>query len=277
VAVACEACDWAIGTDTGGSIRIPAALCGVVGVKPSLGTLPLAGVVPLAPSLDTVGPMARDVATAARALEVLSDGAIPFVGGIDGPPPALAVPTGWIDRLDAQVEAAFAQFAGLPEVELPRREALADPALAILQVEASRFHAGWLEEDDSRYSDDLRSKLRAGLAVPDAARDDAVAALPALREAVESAMEGLDALVVPTTACVAPLVGEREPRDALTRFTRPFNATGQPVVALPLPVPEGGLPVGVQLVGRCGEDAALLRRAAWVEAALREEGRVSLS
>jgi Asp-tRNA(Asn)/Glu-tRNA(Gln) amidotransferase A subunit family amidase len=264
VAVVGGACDWAIGTDTGGSIRIPASLCGVVGLKPTRGTLPLDGVIPLAASLDTVGPLAPDVATAAVALELLSNGAVPARAGVPDRAPVLAIPTGWIDDLDRPTETAWTAFSqGLPEIALPSREDLAGPALTVLYVEAARYHAAWLAEDASRYSADLRAKLGRGLELPDADRDEALAVLAERSAAVEAAMAGVDALVLPATACVAPRLDEPEPRDALTRFTRPFNGTGQPVVTLPLAVE--GLPVGIQLVGRRGQDAALLSVALWVE------------
>ena len=271
VAVVGGACDWAIGTDTGGSIRIPASLCGVVGIKPTRGALPLEGVIPLAPSLDTAGPLALDVATAAAALELLSDGAIAAPAGVPERAPTLAVPAGWISDLDGPTSAAWAACSrDLPEIALLPREALADPALTVLLIESSRYHAAWLAEDDSRYSDDLRAKLRRGRDLPDAARDAALDVLVERSAAVEAAMEGIDALILPTTACVAPRLDAPEPRDALTGLTRPFNGTGQPVVTLPLPV--RGLPIGIQLVGRRGADSALLSVALWVEDALRRGG-----
>jgi aspartyl-tRNA(Asn)/glutamyl-tRNA(Gln) amidotransferase subunit A len=120
VAVATGMCDWAIGTDTGGSIRIPAALCGVVGVKPTLGTVSTHGVLPLSRSLDTVGPLAADMHTAARALEMMTGRNFvpehrPTIGEL-----RLAVPADWDERIDDEVRSAWERVAeGLPRIQLP--------------------------------------------------------------------------------------------------------------------------------------------------------------
>jgi len=252
VAVAMRMCDWAIGSDTGGSIRIPASLCGVVGFKPALGSIDVAGVIPLSHSLDTLGPMAPDVATAASAYALMSGEAL------DIEPlrtPRIAVPAGWIADLDDETARVWKEVsAGFPEVEFPDRRELFDAGLTILLVEAAAFHRGWAAQYPEKYGADVLGHIRRGLEILgvdlEAARDEQ----RRLREQAQRAMEGIDALILPATAIVAPLISAgTEVREPLTRFTRPFNTSGQPVVSLP--APSSGLPVGIQVVGRTNRDA----------------------
>jgi aspartyl-tRNA(Asn)/glutamyl-tRNA(Gln) amidotransferase subunit A len=270
VAVATGMCAFAIGTDTGGSIRIPAALCGVVGFKPTYGTIDTAGVIPLARSLDTLGPLALDVASATMALELMSGSSIFSVAEQRAGPPMIGAVDGWSDDLDAETLLAW-EFCtqGLPRVELPDRASLSDPALTILYVEAAAYHRKWLDEFEDSYAADVLEKLRFGLAIPTRHYESAKALQLPSRQAVEAAMQGYDAVLVPGTACVAPHPDDPAAREQLTRFTRPFNMTGQPVVTLPAPT--SGLPVGVQVVGHHGRDAELAHVAAWLERAWREK------
>jgi len=257
-AVALGLCDWAVGSDTGGSIRIPAALCGVVGFKPTLGTVPTDGVIPLSRSLDTLGPLAPDVLSAARALATMCD--LPNL--VPAAPPALrtlrlAVPAGWVTGLDGETERAWRRVAaGLPEIPFPDREALAEVGHAILFAEAAAYHRRWLEEDASRYGEDVREHLQRGLGVTAVDYLEALAAQPGLRREMEAAMRDVDAVLLPATPIVAPLIGGPEVRAPLTRFTRPFNTTGHPVITVP--APPTTLPVGIQVVGHWGRDADLV-------------------
>jgi Asp-tRNA(Asn)/Glu-tRNA(Gln) amidotransferase A subunit family amidase len=260
VAVAAGMCDWAIGTDTGGSIRIPASLCGVTGFKPALGSIDMGGVVPLSRSLDTLGPMAPDVSSAARAFEMMG-GEATRSDRLEKP--RLAVPAGWVADLDQLTAAAWRLVsAGLPEVRFVDREPLFRVALSILLVEAAAYHRRWVSESPEKYGADVLHHLQRGLAILAVDFADAQVELARLREEAMQAMDGIDALVLPATAIVAPPVDSgNEVREPLARFTRPFNATGQPVVALPAPV--SGLPVGIQVVGR--DNADTLRAAMWLE------------
>jgi Asp-tRNA(Asn)/Glu-tRNA(Gln) amidotransferase A subunit family amidase len=262
VAVAAGMCDWAIGTDTGGSIRIPASLCGVVGFKPALGSIDVTGVVPLAWSLDTVGPIAQDVAAAAKAYTQMSDEQVSLV---QVGRPRLAVPRGWVSGLDAPTAAAWRLVsAGLPEVEFVDRDQLFRIGLTILLVQAATYHRRWVEQFPEKYGPDVLAHLRRGFAILGVDLVQALRDQPRLIAAAEDAMEKVDALLLPATAIVAPLVGAGDDvREPLARFTRPFNTTGQPVVALPAPVPRGALPVGMQVVGRTNADT--LRAALWLE------------
>jgi aspartyl-tRNA(Asn)/glutamyl-tRNA(Gln) amidotransferase subunit A len=262
VAVAAGMCDWAIGTDTGGSIRIPAALCGVVGFKPALGSIDTGRVVPLAWSLDTMGPIAPDVAAAAKAYTMMSNEPV-SLEQVDRP--RVAIPKGWVTGLDEPTSAAWRLVSsGLPEVEFVDRDQLFRAGLTILLVEAATYHRRWVEQFPENYGPDVLAHLKRGLAMLGVDLVQATRDRPRLIAAAEDAMEEIDALLLPATAIVAPLVGAGdEVREPLARFTRPFNTTGQPVVALPAPVPRGGLPVGMQVVGRTNADT--LRAALWLE------------
>jgi len=260
VAVAAQMCDWAIGSDTGGSIRIPASLCGIVGFKPALGAIDLTGVVPLSWSLDTLGPMAPDVASAARAFSMMSGETVDLEHLAR---PRLAVPARWVAGLDEPTERAWRLVShDLPEIEFVDRELLFRNGLTILLVEAATYHRRWATEFPDKYGTDVLGHIRRGLGVLAVDFEEALRERPRLREAAGDAMDGIDAMLLPATAIVAPLVGAGdEVREPLARFTRPFNTTGQPVVALPAPV--RGLPVGMQVVGRTNADA--LRAALWLE------------
>lgn len=260
VAVAAGMCDWAVGSDTGGSIRIPASFCGVVGFKPALGSIDTTGVIPLSPSLDTLGPLAPDVMSAARAYAMMSGEAMPRE---PMPKPRLAVPAGWVSDLDEDTARAWRLVSdGLPEVEFIKREPLYVHGLTVLQVEASTYHRRWVAESPEKYGADVLAHIRRGLEILAVDYAAALAAIRELRVKAMSAMEGIDALVLPASAIVAPLItAGTEVREPITRYTRPFNATGQPVVSLPAPV--RGLPVGIQVVGRT--NSGTIAAAAWLE------------
>ncbi len=260
VAVATGMCDWAIGSDTGGSIRIPASLCGVVGFKPALGSIDTAGVIPLSRSLDTLGPIASDVATAAAAYSMMSGQPL-AVEPVRAP--RLGVPAAWVADLDDQTARAWdAVAAGIPEVDFPDRDELFRVGLTILLVEAAAYHRQWATQSPEKYGADVLALIRRGLEVLAVDFEAALLEWPRLREKAQRALEGVDALILPATAIVAPPVtAGGEVREPLSRFTRPFNTTGQPVVALPAPAT--GLPVGIQVVGRT--NAATIGVAATLE------------
>jgi Asp-tRNA(Asn)/Glu-tRNA(Gln) amidotransferase A subunit family amidase len=260
VAVGTGMCDWAIGSDTGGSIRIPGSLCGVTGFKPALGSIDTEGVIPLSWSLDTLGPMALDVATTARAYSMMS-GETVHIGNLERP--RLAIPAGWIAGLDEQTERAWGLVSdGLPEIDFVDRASLFRTGLTILLVEAATYHRKWATDFPEKYGADVIGHIRRGLALLAVDFEEALRARPVLQAKAAQAMEGVDALLLPATAIVAPPVDAGDDvREPLARFTRPFNTTGQPVVVLPAPV--RGLPVGMQVVGRT--NAGALRAALWLE------------
>ncbi|HLJ61893.1 MAG TPA: amidase [bacterium] len=258
-AVALGMCDWAVGSDTGGSIRIPAGLCGVVGFKPTVGTVSTEGVIPLSRRLDTLGPLAPDVLSAARALATMCDvpDLVPEAPRVLGSL-RLAVPAGWVSDLDAETDTAWRRVAAhFPEIPFPDLAQLSEVGRIILFAEAAAYHRRWLEEDASRYGDDVRAHLERGLGVSAVDYLHACDAQPLLRKEMEEAMSDVDAVLLPATAVVAPLLGTPEVRGPLTRFTRAFNTTGHPVITLP--VPGTTLPVGIQVIGHWGRDAELVR------------------
>jgi aspartyl-tRNA(Asn)/glutamyl-tRNA(Gln) amidotransferase subunit A len=263
-AVVAGMCDWAVGSDTGGSIRIPAGLCGCVGFKPTIGMISTEGVFPLSRALDTMGSLAPDVGAAAEALEMMSGlaGIVPdeVRGGH-----RLAVPRGWLDDLDEETRAAWEKVAGaLEEIDFPGWKELGAPGAVILNAEAAQLHRERVEKHPDKFGKDVLANLQRGLEVKAIDYLQALEDRESLSDQVEEAMEGVDAILVPATPRVAPIVEESDGvRPLMTRFTRPFNVTGQPIVTLPAPV--GGLPVGIQVVGHYGEDAKVAAIAAWLE------------
>lgn len=263
-AVVLGLCDWAIGTDTAGSIRIPAALCGVVGIKPTTGLLPTDGIYALSPTLDTPGPLAADVTTAAAALEMMvgESSAAPTAGGSH----RIGAPAGWVNELDAGVDAAWSTLAAsLPEIPFPDRQRFGGPFEAIVFAEAAARHRTWLTARAGDYGDATRASLRMGFRV---SAVDYLAALDErqrLADEIDAALDCVDAIVLPGSSCVAPPHEETGVRERLGRFTTPFSLTGHPVVALPVPVSDGSLPVGAQVVARRGQDSTAVAVAAQLE------------
>jgi aspartyl-tRNA(Asn)/glutamyl-tRNA(Gln) amidotransferase subunit A len=256
-ALAASLADAALGTDSGGSIRIPAACCGVVGFKPTHGRVSLEGCFPLAPSFDHAGPMARDAVTCERMMEVLVDGfeaAAPVELG------DLTVALGWTDHAEPlvreRVEEAATRFGSVRRVELP----FPDGTYPMFTREAAEVHAELWRHHRDAYGANVAYKVARAMQVEDAAVGAAEAARALYRERMAELMAGVDLLVTPTLSVVAPPsgIGDLALREQLLRFTYPFNAIGAPALALPCGPAEHGLPASVQLIGRPGEDAFVL-------------------
>lgn len=267
-------CDAALGSDSGGSIRIPAACCGVVGLKPTYGLVPIEGVFPLAPSFDTVGPMARTVAECGAAFAVLAETAVP--AGANLGELRIGVAEAFFDAASPGVEEAVRSALA----RLPRAEAADFPGPdafryeAIFYSEASFSHLATFPARASDYGRDVAGRLDEGRRVSAVEYLASRGKLVEYRLACALALEGFDLLVVPTLPCVAPPLGttriegggrEWGPRDFLTRYTRPFNSLGWPALALPCGTAEDGLPASLQLVGRPGDDALVLAAGTAVE------------
>lgn len=272
-AVAAGIVALALGTDTSGSVRLPAALCGVVGAKPSRGTLPLDGVFPLSGSLDHVGVFTRTVADADYAVGVLSGNGppvgadlasgFPRVGVVSNPEARDCAPEVQ-SAFDAVLAAVFMAGAPMVDVELPDWAAMISAVIDTQGPEAAAVHAELFGSRSSDYQPDVRDKLRAAAKIPGwryvRARTDAIAA----REDVTRCLASCDAVLMPTTPIVAPGLSENElsVRDLLLRNTRFANLTGHPAISIPMPS-ETGLPVGVQVVAVDDRRAFMVAR--WLE------------
>jgi Asp-tRNA(Asn)/Glu-tRNA(Gln) amidotransferase A subunit family amidase len=267
-ALATGEADAALGTDTGGSIRIPAACCGIVGLKPTYGLVSAAGVFPLAPSFDHVGPMARDVVTCEAMLAALvSAFTSRSLDSLDEVTAAVA----WLDEADplvrARVEEAASIIPQLRAVDLP----ISDDFGEAFMREIADVHRALFADSPDAYGEDVRAKLERCLAITDGEYDRAVRARGEYIELVTEALDGVDVLITPTLVCVAPPVDTviyRGRHNLLTRLTFPINALGWPALALPCGPAEDGLPASLQLVARPGEDAFLLAVGRLVEAEL---------
>jgi aspartyl-tRNA(Asn)/glutamyl-tRNA(Gln) amidotransferase subunit A len=262
-AVAAGLADAALGTDSGGSIRIPAACCGIVGFKPSFGIVSTDGVFPLAPSYDHAGPMARDVATCTELMQVLAGiGVAPL-----GP---LSVALAWHEfaqpLVGARVEEA-GRVLGARPISFP----LPEGTTPVFMREVADVHRELYAEQADLYGENVRPKIERCLAVADTEAAAAASARAAYEQAALAALEGFDLLLTPTLALVPPAadVDELAVRESIIRFTYPFNLLGWPALALPCGRAEEGLPASAQLVGRPGADDLVLAAGAWLEAELK--------
>ncbi len=289
-AVAARLTFAALGSDTGGSIRMPAHFCGVTGLKTTVGRVSRAGAMPLSQSLDTVGPLARTAVDCAILLGLMAGADSADPTAIAAPVPdyvaatsgavkghTIGVPSAfYVDDLDAGVarvldatiETLKREGASIVQVDLPDQRQLSSAAQLVLAVEAAAFHKRWMIERPQDYGAQVLMRLQNGLAVP------AVTYLEALRwrgpalAAHMAATEGVDAVIAPVSPVPAPTIAESDVGNApdaeaviqrLTRFTRPINYLGLPSLSIPCGFTGAGLPVGLQLIGRSFDEATILR------------------
>jgi len=276
-----------LGTDTGGSIRIPAAACGIVGLKPTLGELPTDGVVPLSTTMDHVGPLTRTVRDAWHMFEALQGHA----AGRPLTPPPLAglrlavVRQYFCDLLDDDVRSAFDRAvdalvragARVDEAVIPHAGVTGPVYMHISFADAAAYHARLLDTVPERYTKPVRLRLEMARYI---LGEDYVRALngrTVLTREVDAALAGYDAILLPTLPIPAPPIGaasvqigsEKIPVRLLTlRLTQLFNVTGHPALTLPCGSTSDGLPVGLQLVGARHHTELLLRLALAVESVL---------
>jgi aspartyl-tRNA(Asn)/glutamyl-tRNA(Gln) amidotransferase subunit A len=290
-AVAAGMVAGAVGSDTAGSIRIPSACCGVVGLKPTWGRVPATGVWPLSWSCDHVGPIAAGVADVALLDQVLAGDpgpavpapARPRIGRLVGEDlgPVDPAVTAVVDDLCRRLEAAGAT---VDEVALPLKAARGAVA-AIVLAEAAAVHVRLLTETgEDGYSRAMLAMIRIGRSALAAEYLAGLRYRGRFVAEIEGLLAGRDALLLPTLPCTAPATGQRTITIAghevgvqatLTGLPGPFNCSGSPVVSLPAARVDG-LPVGVSLVGRIGGDRDLLAVAAWAEALVPPVGRPAL-
>jgi aspartyl-tRNA(Asn)/glutamyl-tRNA(Gln) amidotransferase subunit A len=282
----------ATGSDTGGSIRMPASFCGVVGLMPTYGRVSLHGAIPLSWTLDHAGPLTRTVRDAAIVLQAIAgrdpldptteDRPVPgFLDGIEAGPRGLRVgmPKQYFweacapDQRDA-VRAAIASLesagAVVKEIDFAQVDAYMQAALAIIVADAAAYHAPTFPSRRDEYGADVAALLDVAQGIPSFAVAGAMRTLTVARAGEADALldaNAVDVLAAPTTPITAPTVEEaREPAVAGRHhiFTMPFDVTGQPVIAVPAGLTRAGLPTSVSFVGRRWDEAAVLRAArAW--------------
>jgi aspartyl-tRNA(Asn)/glutamyl-tRNA(Gln) amidotransferase subunit A len=288
-AVAAGLCYASIGTDTGGSIRIPASLCGIVGVKPGIGRVSAEGVVPLSPLLDFVGPLARTAADAALLLDPIflrgkKEPRLSSLQKLSAKPPRklrLGLPKElFFDVLPVDVYVTFHEAvrtlqnkgATVTEVSIPLLNETEEAGNHIAWAEATHYHqqAGWFPAHSAEYGEDVRVRLEMGTRISATSYLKALETRDKFIQQFHLAMEDtvVDALVVPTTPIPAPLLGEESTRigdenhptrTLLLRLNRPANLAGIPAISVPCGFSSTGLPVGLQLIGAVTDELLLLR------------------
>jgi len=281
-AVAAELGFAAIGTDTAGSIREPAALCGIVGLKPAYGRVDTQGIIPLSPSLDHAGPLTRTVADAALMLQIIADpdfqpmsglaisdllrsiteGAEGFVLGV----PRRFFFEGLDEEVSSAVEGALWALRkithGLHEVDLP-----VSTDRTLQAAESYAYHKEWVEKSPELYQPETLRRIRTGEGIGSGELDNARRELQQLRNEAATFFKDVDALVTPTTPIPAPAVAElqRDPDQLrptellLLRNTRPVNVWGLPAISVPCGTTRAGLPIGLQIIGPPGREDIVLK------------------
>ena len=276
-----------VGTDTGGSIRIPASACGIVGLKPSYGEVDTDGVIPLSPRLDHVGPLAHTVGDAWILFRALAGDSLhaPLQAAAAGAIRLKVLRPYFCDLLDDDVRQRFEDAldafrnAGMSVIEsaIPHASTISPVYLKIAPREAFLVHEATLDTVPEKYTVPVRQRLELGRAI---SHDDFLAGLDGqaiLREEVDAALADCDALVLPTMPIAAPKLGaemtrvgatEQQTRSMTLRETQLFNLTGHPALSLPCGKTAEGMPVGLQLAGTHGRTDALVRIALACEALL---------
>jgi aspartyl-tRNA(Asn)/glutamyl-tRNA(Gln) amidotransferase subunit A len=288
-AVAARLTYAALGSDTGGSIRMPAHFCGVTGLKTTYGRISRFGAMPLSQSLDTVGPLARTAEDCALLLSLMA-GADPEDPTSSTEPVAdymaataasikglkVGVPTSfYVDDLDAEVARALDETililkregADIVKVELPDQRQLTAACQLVLAVEAAAYHKRWLIERPQDYGPQVLMRLQNGLAIPGVSYLEVMRWRGPALAAHIAATSGVDVVVTPVAPVPAPTIAESDLGNdptaeaviqRLTRFTRPINYLGLPALAVPAGFTKGALPIGMQLIGRSFDEATIL-------------------
>jgi aspartyl-tRNA(Asn)/glutamyl-tRNA(Gln) amidotransferase subunit A len=266
-ALAAGLVDAALGTDSGGSIRIPAACCGIVGFKPTHGLVPLDGCFPLAPSYDHAGPMARSVGECVEMMRAL----VPGFASATADLADIEVGVAWVERCEplvrARIRASAARLPHTRPIEFP----VPERTTHLFMGEVADVHRELFLENRDLYGADVARKIEGCLEVTERQREEAAKRRKGYRDAAAAALDGLALLLVPTLSFVAPDVGQTDDdalRNRIIGFTYPINVLGWPSLALPCGPADEGLPASLQLVGRPGEDALVLAAGEALERAL---------
>jgi aspartyl-tRNA(Asn)/glutamyl-tRNA(Gln) amidotransferase subunit A len=285
-AVAAGLCYGAIGTDTAGSVREPAALCGIVGLKPTYGRVSLRGVIPLSLSLDHVGPITRTVSDAAAMLQVISgydaqdrscaDMPVPNYPGKHAEelrPVRIGVPRKFFfEDLDLEVAVAVEEALRVLRTLGSNLSEIEDdvPTDRTLQAaESYAIHAEFIARSPELYQPETLRRIRTGAGISLAEIDQRRLELKQIRSAIDKVFEGVDVLVTPTTPIAAPAINDLKqnpdllrPREILLlRNTRPANVWGLPAISIPCGFTASGLPIGLQIIGPRWEEEKALRLA----------------
>lgn len=270
-AVAAGLCDAALGTDTLGSVRIPAAFCGVVGYKPPRAAIARRGVFPNTRSLDAVGVLAPDVSTAVRVVDLMRSSPIERARVRA---PRLAVPWAWLDSVSPQVRRAFLRIArDIDDITLPALEAYGPAAFGVLQFESYALHSGWVRRAPELYGSEVRHLLAQSARATRASHDAARGKMLSLRRATRRALAAVDAILLPTVPFAPPLRA-RYPlalRRKLSAWTLPFNVSDSAVFSIPIPGTR--LPIGLQIAAN--DDATAVSVALRIERELNGGGRLA--
>ncbi|WP_375412908.1 amidase [uncultured Bradyrhizobium sp.] len=292
-AVAARLTFAALGSDTGGSIRMPAHFCGVTGLKTTVGRISRAGAMPLSQSLDTVGPLARTAEDCALLLGLMAGadpgdptaigGAVPDYAAATRESPqglSVGVPAAfYVDDLDPDTARILDETATtlkregaqVVQVELPDQRQLTAACQLVLAVEAAAFHKRWMIERSQDYGPQVLMRLQNGLAIPAVSYLEAVRWRAPALAAHLAATAGVDLVLAPVAPVAAPTITESDVGNSpdaeaviqrLTRFTRPVNYLGLPSLAIPAGFSAAGLPVGMQLIGKPFDELTLLRAGA---------------
>jgi aspartyl-tRNA(Asn)/glutamyl-tRNA(Gln) amidotransferase subunit A len=280
-------CMGALGSDTGGSIRIPASLCGVVGLKPTYGHVSVRGVIPLAWSLDHVGPLARSVEDVALLFSVIAghDEDDPYsMHNAEFLMHHLEIPdhnkfrVGIPDdsffadlnpETKAAVETAIATIKKLgfanSQIDLSDADEVSSASLKVLQAEATAYHHDRMATQADQFGTDVLTRLKTGQEISGFNYANARRTQVKWIDHLQQVFESIDALVLPATPMPALRIDEADPiklsRGNLTRFTRMFNLTGHPAIVLPCGFTTNGLPIGLQIVGGHGQEEKILQLA----------------
>jgi aspartyl-tRNA(Asn)/glutamyl-tRNA(Gln) amidotransferase subunit A len=271
-AAAAELAAGTLGTDTAGSIRIPACFCGVTGLRPTTGVVPTDGVVPVAWSLDTVGPIARSAEDCALLFAALTGEPCPVEEGFRGL--RIGVIEELFERADpavaaetrAAVDELRALGAAVEPVEMPLLEESGTITQLLMLPEAAEYHLPWLRTRLGDYGDDVRARLLAGLLMPATAHVTGLRARRWFWEGLSKLFDRVDLIVSPEMPIVAPPIGQNEVEINGTRmpyrlsvipFNSPWTLAGLPVASMPAGFVDG-LPVGLAVIGRHREEATVL-------------------